>query len=93
MELKDRERKLDITKLPGEQVDIISKQIGEKIRQICDKACKEANGILGVYGMTAKMQILIEHPDLIKQALQPAMVAGPKPKKRGRPRKVSQSLT
>lgn len=85
MELKDRERKLDITKLPVEQVDVISKQIGEKIRQICDKACQEANSILKVYGMTAKMQILIEHPDLIKQALEPVAVMGPS--------KVSQSLS
>jgi hypothetical protein len=93
MELKDRQRKLDITNLPEEQVDIISKQIGEKIRQICDKACKEANGILGVYGMTAKMQILVEHPDLIKKALEPAMVAAPSVKKGTGVRKPSQSLS
>ena len=55
-----RERKLDINKLSPEQVDVVSKQIGEKIKQICDKASEEANRLLNVYGMQAKMQIFIE---------------------------------
>jgi hypothetical protein len=62
MELK-RERKLDINKLSPEQVDVVSKQIGEKIKQICDKAAEEANTLLNVYGMKAKMQIFIEGRD------------------------------
>ena len=88
MELK-RERKLDISKLPAEQVDVISKQIGEKIRQICDKAVEEANTLLNVYGMKAKMQIVVEHPDLKPKD----GVLAPTPKKRGRPRKAHQSLS
>jgi hypothetical protein len=85
----NRERKLDINTLKPEEVDVISKQIGEKIKEICDKACADANKFLNVYSMTAKMQVLIEHPDLKKEvadALQPK-------RKRGRPRKATQSLT
>lgn len=84
-----RERKLDITKLPPEQVDIISEQLGGRIREICDKACDDANRLLNVYGMQAKMQIVIDHPDLKKT---PIITEEPK-KKRGRPRKAPQSLS
>lgn len=85
----DRERKIDISTLPADQVDTISKQLGDKIREICDKACLEANRFLNVYGMKAKMQIVIDHPDLKKT---PIAQEEPK-KKRGRPRKLPQSLS
>lgn len=85
----NRERKIDISKLPSEEVDLISKQIGEKIKEICDKACEEANKILAIYGMKSKMQIVIDHPDLKKEKI--TDLSGKK--KRGRPRKASQSLT
>jgi hypothetical protein len=79
MELKDRKRSFDISKLSAEDADNISKQIGDRVRQICDEAVEKANKILNVYGMNAKMQILIEH-ELMK--------GSPKPKaKRGRRRK------
>ena len=74
----NRERKLDINNMPPEQVDAISKQLGDRIREICDKAVEEANRLLNVYGMSAKMQIVIDHPDLKKE--------------NGTPKKVSQSL-
>ena len=89
MELKERERKVDITKMSREQVDSISQQIGDKVREICDEAVLKANKILNIYGMSAKMQIVIDHPELAKA---PPVQKEPK-KKRGRPKKDSQSLT
>lgn len=85
MELKNRERKVDLSKMEASQVDQISLQLGDMIRQICDDAVAKANRLLNVYGMNAKMQIVIEHPEMKgKQEVQ---------KKRGRPKKASQSLT
>lgn len=85
----ERERKLDISSMPADQVDAISAQLGERIREICDKACDDANRLLHVYGMRAKMQIVIDHPDLAKK---PTITDQPK-KKRGRPSKATQSLS
>lgn len=89
MELKERERKVDISKMSQEQVESISQQVGDKVRQICDEACEKANKILNIYGMNAKMQIVIDHPGLTEE--KPAQEA-PK-RKRGRPKKDTQSLT
>jgi hypothetical protein len=63
MQLKDRERKLDINLLSPEQADVVATQLGEKIKQICDKAVEEANTLLNIYGMQAKMQIFIDGKD------------------------------
>lgn len=59
MELKDRERKVDVSSLPQEQVDQLSEQIGSKVRGICDEAADRINAILAIYGMSAKLQIAI----------------------------------
>lgn len=87
--LQDRKRSFDINKLTPESADQLSQDIGSKVRAICDKACEDANKILNVYGMKALMQIVIqgineENPKFVKEQ--------PK-KKRGRPRKDSQSLS
>lgn len=60
MELKDRVRKVDISKLSPDQADNLSAQIGEKVRGICDEAAEKANAILNIYGMSAKIAIKIE---------------------------------
>lgn len=60
MELRDRERKLDISKMSAEQVDNLSEQIGEKVRQICDEAAVKVNAILNIYGASAKIAIAFE---------------------------------
>lgn len=60
MELKNRERKLDVEKLTLEQADALSVQISEKVKEINDKAINEANRFLNVYGMEAKMVIVID---------------------------------
>jgi hypothetical protein len=78
VELKDRKRSFDINKLSLSEVDNLSQQIGDRIKQICDEAVEKANKILNVYGMTAKMQISMEQTEKSAQK--------PKPK-RGRRRK------
>lgn len=55
----DRERKVDIEKLTPEQADQISVQIGEKVKEINNKAVAEVNRLLNIYGMEAKMSIVI----------------------------------
>lgn len=57
MELKERVRKVDVTKMSTEQVDNLSDQIGEKVRGICDEAAQRINSILSIYGMSAKIAI------------------------------------
>jgi hypothetical protein len=77
----DRERKVDVTKLPEDQVDALSIQIGDKVRGIVDEAADRINKILAVYGMSAKIAIAYEIPEgskFIEQDPKPA------PKKRGR---------
>lgn len=59
MELKDRERKVDVKALSSEQADQLSEQIGTKVREICDEAAGRINSILAIYGMSAKLQIAI----------------------------------
>lgn len=79
----ERTRSVNVESLSAEQADILSAQIGEKVRLICDEACKNANKYLNIYGMKAQMQIAIAKidEDFTEQKLE-------KPKKkRGRPRK------
>lgn len=58
--MNERIRKVDVEKMTPDQADALSKQIGEKVRGIADKACDEANKILNIYGMQAKMQFVFE---------------------------------
>lgn len=60
MELQNRERKVDITKLDNDQLDILSVQIGEKVRAICDEASAKVNAILKIYGASAKIAIAFD---------------------------------
>lgn len=55
----DRERKVNVEQLTLEQADLLSVQLGEKVKEINDKAIAEANRILNIYGMEAKMAIVI----------------------------------
>jgi hypothetical protein len=79
MELSERVRKVDVTKMTPEEVDRLSVQIGSKVRQICDEAANKINAILDIYGMK-KAKIAISFGDLeeVKEQVAPA------PKKRGR---------
>lgn len=86
--LADRKRSFDINKLSAEAADQLSQSLGAKVREICDKACEEANKILNVYSMKAQMQIVIQGINEAPKAPQQQ-----EKKKRGRPRKDSQSLS
>lgn len=86
--VQNRKRSFDINKLNAEAAEQLSNSLGEKVREICDKACAEANKILNVYSMKAQMQIVIQG---INEA--PKAPQQPEKKKRGRPRKDTQSLS
>lgn len=58
--LKDRVRKVDMTKLTPEEADILSEQIGTKLRELVDRTVEEANTFLKIYGMRSKMQFALE---------------------------------
>lgn len=60
MELQNRERRVDITKLDNEQLDVLSAQIGDKVRAICDEAAGKVNAILKIYGASAKIAIAFD---------------------------------
>lgn len=83
MELKDRKRSFDISKLSPQDMDNLSVQIGEKVRNICDEAAAKVNAILSIYSMSAKIAIAFD--DL------PGKRAEEPKKKPGRPRKVKQN--
>lgn len=85
--LSERERKIDLSNKTPEEVDAITVQLGEKVRQICDEAVEKANRLLNVYGMSAMMQIVVDHSDKITQLKQQKQEQKEPKKKRGRPRK------
>jgi hypothetical protein len=60
MDLQNRVRKVDISKMDLEAVDNLSDQIGEKIRAICDEAAGRVNAILNIYGASAKIAIAFD---------------------------------
>jgi len=79
MDLKDRERRLDLNQMTNEQVEQISLQVGTKVRDICDDAASKINAILGIYGASAKIAIKFDKlPNNVKQGMK---------RPRGRPRK------
>ncbi len=60
MTVADRVRKVNIEKMDSAQVDSVAVQLGDKVKDICDKACEDANVLLKIYGLQAKMQIVLE---------------------------------
>lgn len=78
MELNEIEKKVNIDELSTEQLEDLSKHIGETIRSITDEAAQKVNAILNLYGMSAKIAISFGHEKITKV-----------PKKRGRKPKVS----
>lgn len=55
MELKDRERKVDISKMSIEQAEALSAQIGKEIAKIMDEANTKCNALLNIYGMQTEI--------------------------------------
>ena len=56
---QERARLVDVEKLTPEEADRLSAQISEKVKEINDKAVESVNRLLNIYGMEAKMQIVI----------------------------------
>lgn len=88
-DVHSRKRSFDINKLSPEDADRLSNEIGAKVREICDAACTEANKILNIYGMKALMEIAIAP----LEDANPKLTQEQPKKKRGRPRKGTQSLS
>jgi hypothetical protein len=55
MELKDRERKIDVEKLSIDQADALSAQIGVAIGKIMDEANLKCNQLLNIYGLQTQI--------------------------------------
>lgn len=56
----ERKRSIDVNNLTIEQVDNLSSQIGEKVKQITDEAANKINSLLSIYGMSAKIAIAFD---------------------------------
>lgn len=56
----ERERSLDIHKLSKEDLANLSNFLGQKTREMVDDAADKINALLKIYGMTAKLQVVIE---------------------------------
>lgn len=81
MDLHERVRKVDVSKMNPEEVDRLSVQIGAKVREICDEAARKANAILAIYGMKAKIAIAFnELPKEMEGKLEAPKKRGRKPK-------------
>ena len=56
----NRKRKIEVENLSTKEVEHLSEQLGEKVKTICEKAAKEANELLNIYGLKAQLQISID---------------------------------
>lgn len=59
-DILNRKRNVDVSKLTEDQIDQLSNQIGEKVRLMIDDTCNKINDMLKIYGVQAKMQIVIQ---------------------------------
>lgn len=57
---KRRKRKVNVEKLDDKTVNNLEIELSKKVTEICDKACEDANKLLNIYGLQAKMQIALE---------------------------------
>lgn len=62
----ERERSLDINKLSKEDLTNLSNSLGQKTREMVDEAADKINALLKIYGMTAKLQVVIEQLSIPK---------------------------
>lgn len=62
----DRVRRVDVNNLSEQQVDELSDLIGTKVRDIVDEACDRINTILGIYGLQAKIQFVIQEKETLE---------------------------
>lgn len=53
----ERVRKVDVEKLPPEQIESISQQIGQAINDIVAKSAADIDRIASIYGLKAKFHL------------------------------------
>lgn len=80
--MRQRERKVDLSTMSTEEVDILSVQIGNRLTAICEEAAQEANKLLNIYGANCKIAIAFDRlPDKMANSLKPKRKRSPrKPK-------------
>jgi hypothetical protein len=60
MERKRSVSEEQLSRMSEEQIKKIEEAIGGKLRNLIDHACNEANKMLEIYGLQAKMQFNID---------------------------------
>lgn len=78
----ERERSIDINNLSRKDAENLSIQIGEKVTAMVDEAAGKINNLLKIYGMSAKLQVVIDGEEKVSTVEK-------EPKKRGKQRKQS----
>jgi hypothetical protein len=58
-----RKRKVDVEKMDDKALEKTQDELSKKIIEIADKACEDANKLLNIYGLQAKMQIALEEKE------------------------------
>lgn len=58
-----RKRKVDVEKMDDKTLEKAEEELSKKIGQIVDKACADANKLLNIYGLQAKMQISLQEKE------------------------------
>lgn len=61
--MRERKRNVDIQKIEDENLEDLSNKIGLKVNKMIDDAIAEVNKLLGVYGMEAKMEVVIQEKE------------------------------
>ena len=59
-DLREIKRFVDVEKLSEEQLKNIQENLVKKVTEIVDKACEDANKLLNIYGLQAKMKFALE---------------------------------
>lgn len=62
LKLEDRKRFVDVNKLTEEQFEKTMETVNRKLTEITERAVKEANEILNIYGLETKLQFLKPYP-------------------------------
>jgi hypothetical protein len=61
-------RPINVDKLTDEQLEAAVQKIANKINEEVDATCDKVNKLLSRYGMTCKMQIVIERSEATNKA-------------------------
>jgi len=68
--LNERKRSVNVSKMSPEQIDKAVGILNKKIIEITERATKEVNELLNIYGLETKLQFLEPYP-IKKDEVQP----------------------